>query len=123
MYFWVFLGGGLGSMARYGLSRMIQPAFPHINPVATLLSNVVSTIILGIILYFIALKPDFPQSVKTMLVVGFCGGFSTFSTFGYETFELLRMGNYFFAVINILISILLVLVVLYILTKVISYDF
>ena len=54
---------------------------------------------------------------KALLIAGFCGGFSTFSTFSYETFELLKSGNYFFAVANMAVSLLLGVGVLFILAK------
>jgi CrcB protein len=118
IYFWVFVGGGLGSMARFALGRFIQSGFSNINPLATMASNMISTFILGILLYVVTIKPGFPHHIKAMLVVGFCGGFSTFSTFSFETFELMRMGHFIFALLNILISVVFGLAVLYILTKV-----
>ncbi len=90
-FLYVFLGGGLGSICRYGISRLIQANEWHF-PTATFVANVISCIILG---FFIgmALKDGMNSSQRLLWMTGFCGGFSTFSTFSGETFQLLQDGH------------------------------
>ncbi len=76
----VFLGGGLGSITRYGISLLVRAKFDHVFPLATLISNIISTAILAILLFSL-LKTSLPQSVALMLTVGFCGGFFQFFIF------------------------------------------
>ena len=113
----IFIGGGVGSVCRYLLSRAVTGNFTNINPLGTFLSNLVSTIILGFIIFWAGSKFELSGTVKAMLIIGFCGGFSTFSTFSYETFELLRTGSYAYAVANIFVSVLLGVGVLFLLSK------
>ena len=113
----IFIGGGLGSITRYGVSRMVTSGFQNINPLGTLVSNVISTSILGIVLFSVSNKFNMPSALHALLIIGFCGGFSTFSTFSYETFELLRTGSYGFAAANFLVSILLGIAVLFFISK------
>jgi CrcB protein len=96
----VFIGGGLGSAARWGLSLAIQPLLPRF-PWATLAANGLSCFILGILLAQ-QLGTGVTEQKRLLLAVGFCGGFSTFSTFSAETLTLWQGGQQTLAAMNVL---------------------
>ncbi len=103
----VFIGGGIGSLMRFGITRLLltmdlRGAFPW----ATLLANVFSTVILAWMV--LRMQPHFQQrpALGAFVAVGICGGFSTFSTFSYENFLLLRAGLPGMALANILLNLL-----------------
>lgn len=87
---WVFLGGGIGSTCRYAISRMFPPASGF--PWGTFLANSLACLILGLAVAYLS-RANLPPSVRPFLLTGFCGGFSTFSTFSMELVQLLRAGQ------------------------------
>jgi len=113
----VFIGGGLGSLARYGVSLLVTNYFKSHLPWATLGANVFSCIIFGLVLAWYSGKPSFPEANRLFLLVGFCGGFSTFSTFSLETLTLFRNGQSLFAIGNVLLSVALCILILMLITK------
>ena len=96
----VFLGGGLGSMTRYGIGLWALSFSSGHFPWGTFISNLASSFILGLISGFFANRPDSMMTFKLLAAAGFCGGFSTFSTFSAETFELIRNGYTAMAFLN-----------------------
>jgi CrcB protein len=100
----IFLGGGIGSVVRYGCSVLSLRFYAGNFPLATFISNVVACTALVLFAHVIQDKSQTAEWVKPLLIVGFCGGFSTFSTFSNETVQLMTSGNYILAAINILLS-------------------
>lgn len=113
----VFLGGGIGSVARYGIAEVVRSNFRSSFPIATLCSNIISCAILALTIGYFSGKVGDSQTLKTLIVIGFCGGFSTFSTFSFETVELMRTGNITLAIANILISVIVCVALVYFLSK------
>lgn len=111
----VFIGGGLGSLFRYGISLAFLKSRFASFPIATLISNFLACLIFVLFVYFFKVKSEELKWLSPLVLTGICGGFSTFSTFSYETFTLFQQGNIAFAVANILISLLLGLVTFWVL--------
>ena len=111
--FLVFLGGGLGSVARYGTGVLSKKIFTTDFPFGTFISNISSSFILGLLVGWLALRAAHQEPYRLLIAVGFCGGFSTFSSFTLETFEMMRTGNYLIAGANIVFSIVVCLAALW----------
>jgi CrcB protein len=99
----VGIGGGAGSIARYLVSRVITTGSGF--PWATLTVNVVGSLAIGLAAGLFATRLD--DSLRIGLVVGFLGGFTTFSAFSAETVELVRSGSPALGVVNMAVSMLL----------------
>ncbi len=99
----IMLGGALGALARFYLSGLL-PAYRDF-PVGTLMVNGLASFILGYVYGLLFWGFDVPSDWRAFLGTGFCGGLSTFSTFSYETFSLLREREYLLAGLNILANV------------------
>lgn len=105
-YILVFIGGGLGSVLRFMIALLFGKTTLSL-PIATLSSNIISCFISGTLIYIYQEKNLIPDNYKHLIIIGICGGLSTFSTFSYETFELLKQGMTVWAIINIVVSCIL----------------
>ncbi|MDP2036645.1 MAG: fluoride efflux transporter CrcB [Ignavibacteria bacterium] len=112
-YLIVFVGSGIGGGLRFGLSSLVHKYFPPFFPLGTLIINILGSFILGYMIFGLDEKELISPSVKLFIGIGFCGGFTTFSTFSLETFNLIRNSEFLFAGINILASVLISLLGVY----------
>ncbi|MBW2961004.1 fluoride efflux transporter CrcB [Mesonia aestuariivivens] len=89
----VFLGGGTGSIMRFLLGKWLNNFSTGI-PYGTFLANVLGSLLIGLILGYFAKSEHLSQETTLLLATGFCGGFTTFSTFAYESHMFLRSGDF-----------------------------
>lgn len=103
------LGGFAGSISRYLVAGMVQRLFPAmINfPIGTLIVNISGCLLIGLISGLAEQRQLFNPEMRMLIFVGFLGGFTTFSTFGYESFSLIRDQQYFSTMANILLHVVL----------------
>jgi CrcB protein len=113
---YVFIGGGIGSVIRYAFSLWIKRNPESMSlPYATLLANVLAAILFALSVKSLMAVEN--SSWRWFILTGVCGGLSTFSTFSFETFELLKNGNWQWAIANVLLSLALCLIPFYLFTK------
>ncbi len=113
-YLIVFLGSGVGGGFRYFVSSAAFKIFPAVFPFGTLIVNLLGSFMLGIFIYGFGDRELISPNLRLFLGVGFCGGFTTFSTFSLETLNLLKDSQFLFAGINILANVFLSLLGIYI---------
>jgi len=89
----VAFGGALGAMARYGLSTLLFDAASNKFPYATLTANVLGSLAVGIVYVVIVEKAMLPAEMRSLLMVGFLGAFTTFSTFSLDALGLWQNGH------------------------------
>ncbi len=108
-YLIVSLGAALGGGLRYWVSDLTYKFLPTTFPYGTLAVNILGSFILGVIIFMFDDKELITPGVRLFLAVGFCGGFTTFSTFSLETINLLKDSQIIPGLLNILSNLFLCL--------------
>lgn len=94
MLWYIAFGSAIGGVSRYLIGGLVQRMTGSIFPVGTLLINITGSFLLGAILRYGVDTPTLTPELRWLLTVGFCGGYTTFSTFSYETVALLEDGEW-----------------------------
>ena len=100
-------GGGLGSLARYGLAGAAHVLFSTRFPLGTLLANVIGCAVMGLFAYFFVERQTLSPQHRLFIAYGFLGGLTTFSSFGYETIMFARDSDMRMAGLNIAANVVL----------------
>ncbi len=99
----IALGGAVGSILRYILSKTVSNSIGNLFPWGTFVVNVMGCLLMGVLLG-IAAKHNISTELKCLLIVGFCGGFTTFSTFAAESLSLIKGQDWISVVIYLTLS-------------------
>ena len=103
-FVWVAVGGALGAMGRFGISTWIGERSANSFPLGTLAVNLGGSFLFGVL--FVAIFSTVPprESLRLLVLVGFLGAFTTFSTFSFETMRLVEEGQLPLALLNVVAS-------------------
>jgi CrcB protein len=107
---YIALGSAAGGLARYLIGVAVQSRSTIGFPVATLLINVSGSLLLGFLIRYYVVSADVSPEFRAMITTGFCGGYTTFSAFSFETASLLEDGDYSRAALYIGLSVALSIV-------------
>ncbi len=105
--FFVGIGGAVGSVMRYLLGVLGAHYLKGIFPIATFITNFLGCLIIGLLIGYFGKSNEINPQLKLLLITGFCGGFTTFSTFAAENVQLLENGNYWLLLGNVVGSVIL----------------
>ncbi|MCA0333837.1 MAG: fluoride efflux transporter CrcB [Bacteroidetes bacterium] len=112
-FVYIFLGSGLGGLIRFGLGRWINSWHNSNFPFGTFVVNILACLVLGFVVGLADNRQLISTESKLFWVIGFCGGFSTFSTFSNETLTLYQSGNHIVNITYIVTSVIVCLVATY----------
>ena len=105
-YFWIGLGGAIGSMGRFWISSLVAHRFGEAFPLGTLLVNVTGSLAIGFIVSYPMPEGRWlaTPAFKVFFMTGICGGYTTFSSFSLQTFNLAQRGEWPLAALNAVLS-------------------
>lgn len=102
--FLIGLAGFIGTLSRYWMSGVIAKRYGETFPMGTLVVNLVGCFLVGLLFYLLEERFLVNQTARTVVLIGFLGGFTTFSSFGLQTFTLLQDREFGFAILNVTAS-------------------
>jgi len=108
-FLFIGLGGFLGSIGRYWISTLVYKTAGESFPYGTLTVNIVGSLIIGIAMTLLEERFLTQPELRLFVIVGILGGFTTFSSFSFETVALMKAGNYLFASVNVVGSVIVCL--------------
>mgnify|MGYP006450967635 CR=1 FL=1 len=107
----VLLGGGVGSLSRFGLSRWIQSISHHKHyPWGVFVCNVLGCLLIGIVAGILIHRMEMGPFWRAAILIGFLGGFTTFSSFSIDTITLIQQGDIMSALSNVFLTVILCLI-------------
>lgn len=112
-YFFVMAGAAFGGLLRYIVATLVQKNSKIIFPFGTLSVNIAGSFLIGLIIFILGEREIISPEVRLFLTVGLCGGFTTFSTFSYETLMLFQEAEFLYAAINIVLNVVLSITAIY----------
>ena len=109
LYLSIAVGGALGALARFGISTFFESNYPSTIPWGTMFANLVGSFLIGMVFVFLQDRFQENESLRGLLVIGFLGAMTTFSSFSLESLLLFQRGQYAYAIGYVLFSVALCL--------------
>lgn len=103
-YLWIALGAVVGACARYLVSMLVARHSPSVFPYGTLLINISGSLVLGFFLVFSTERVLLDPRWRMLVAIGFCGSYTTFSSYAFESFALMEQGQWLAMGVNVLAS-------------------